>query len=130
MSNPGTSMPMRRPVASVLLAWHLAACFSFQTSNAAPQEAIAGQHRVIVHTADEVIHLEEPWLVADTIGGTWCDESFSCQPGNTVVIPTTDVRDIETYRLDMTPTVLIVTGVGVVVLGTVIVLNEVSKIGS
>jgi hypothetical protein len=130
MSRRITSMQVRRPVATVLLASHLAACFSYQTSDAAPQEAIAGQRRVIVHTTGEVVRLEEPWLVADTIGGTWCDESFSCRPEKTVMIPTTDVRSIETYRLDVTPTVLIVTGVGLVAIGGVVVLSEVSKIGS
>jgi hypothetical protein len=101
----------RRLMAVVLLAWFQPACTTFQTTDLAPQEALEGQEQAILTVADSagerIIHLANPWVTADSIGGTPCDQHFTCSAGSTLSVPLSSVQRLEVKRYDKKATMLL-----------------------
>lgn len=123
----------RRPFTLVLLAWYLLGCSSFRPTDVRPQEAVTGQKRIIVEVADtdglQTVRLRDPWATADSIGGYACDRRWSCDPPQALSYPLSSVQKLETYRSDAALN-LLVTVVTLGAVAGVVVLHELSKIGS
>jgi len=111
---------LRSAIAAFLLAW-VPACYSYRTTQLAPEQAVVGQKPIVVRVPDGAgtreVKLHSPWVRNDSIGGRQCTmgrtptghTSETCATDWSV--PLTEVRAIETRHFDAGTTAKVTTGV-------------------
>ena len=110
-----------RPVALALLIWYVPACTSYRATELAPADAVTGQRAVeVVNQFGRTIRLQDPWVRADSIGGTidpictLVKGKRSCETQHWAV-PLTSIRTIATRQPDKGKTLTLVAVAGVAV---------------
>jgi hypothetical protein len=97
--------PLRQIIACLLLPTYLAACTTWKTQEASPQQVLADEQpgKVQVELADgSRIVLEHPVVSGDTLMGV--EERWSGRkrvPGNEVSIPLSDIESVAVRSTDV-----------------------------
>jgi hypothetical protein len=91
----------------LLLVWHLTACTSYRITTLTPQEAVSGEDAVRVTLFADgdttTLHLEDPWVRHDSLGGTQCvtrATSIVCNAADSLAVPLSSVVAVQTKQAD------------------------------